>query len=199
MVRSNKDIQPLKLFEFSYILSAYADDTTFFVTDVDSILQINHTFSLFSEFSGLKLNTSKCEMCGIGVKKGDKTALCGFKNVDLTLESIRILGVHFSYNKDICMQRNFVDVIKKMENVLKVWNMRNLTLAGRITIFKTLAISKIVYISYLSHVPSEIINYLELIHKKFIWQNKKAKIKHSTLISDYCDGGIKDVDIRAKI
>ena len=77
--------------------------------------------------------------------------------------------------------------------------MRNLTLAGKITIFKSLAISKIVYISYLSHVPPEVFNYLQLIHKKFIWHNKKAKIKHSTLISDYCDGGLKDVDIRAKI
>ena len=97
------------------------------------------------------------------------------------------------------MQRNFVEVIKKIENVLKIWNIRNLTLSGNITIFKTLAISKIVYISYLSNVPSAILDYLEIIHKKFIWRNKKPKIKHSTLISDYCDGGLKDIDIRSKI
>ena len=199
MIRSNNSIHKLKIFDFMYILSAYADDTTFFVSDLNSIFEIDRVFKVFSKFSGLKLNTSKCEICGIGAKKGDLVALCGFKNVDLTRNSIRILGVHFSYNKNICHQRNFVDVIKKIENVIKVWKMRNLTLLGKITIFKSLAISKIVYISYLSNVPPEIIAHLELIHKQFIWCNKRPKIKHSTLISDYCDGGLKDIDIKSKI
>lgn len=40
---------------------------------------------------------------------------------------------------------------------------------------------------------------LKKIHKKFIWNNKRAKIKHSTLISDYSDGGLRDVDIESKV
>ena len=199
MIRNNNSINHLKIFDFSFILSAYANDTTFLLQIPSYIVEIYNTFQLFSKFSGLKLNNSKCEICGIGVKKGDKTALCGFKNIDLTTDSIRVLGVHFSYNNDVSLQRNFIDVIKKIENVLKVWNMRNLTLTGKITIFKSLAVSKIIYISYLSNVPSAVLDYLEGVHKKFIWNNKKAKIKHSTLISDYCDGGLKDLDIRAKI
>ena len=35
--------------------------------------------------------------------------------------------------------------------------------------------------------------------KKFIWRKKQPKIKHSTLISDYKDGGYKDTDIGTKI
>ena len=199
MIRNNDRIKKIKVFDFSYLLTAYADDTTFFVADLNSVVEINNTFIIFSNFSGLKLNSSKCEICGIGAKKGDKTALCGFKNVDLTSDAIRVLGVHFSYNNNICIQRNFIDVIKKIENVLKVWNMRNLTLTGKIIIFKTLAISKIVYISYLSNVAPAILDYLEVIQKKFTWSNKRSKIKHSTLISEYCDGGLNDVDIRSKI
>ena len=48
-------------------------------------------------------------------------------------------------------------------------------------------------------VPSDFVSNLELIHKKFIWNNKAAKIKHSTLIGDYVEGGLKDIDIKAKI
>ena len=140
MVRDNEDIKKLDIYGFSFLLSAYADDTTFFVSDLNSVTHINNTFNLFSKFSGLKLNKAKCELCGIGANKGDVRALCGFKGVDLTEESIRVLGVHFSYNKNICLQRNFIDVIKNIENVLKIWKMRNLTLSGKITIFKTLAI-----------------------------------------------------------
>lgn len=199
MIRSNNNINHMKILDFSYVLTAYADDTTFFVADSNSIVEIYNTFSIFSNFSGLKLNNAKCEICGIGAKKGDKTALCGFRNVDLTTDSIKVLGVHFSYNDAICLQNNFIAVVKKIEKVLQVWNMRPLTLSGKIIIFKSLAISKIVYISYLSNVPNAILDLLENIHKKFIWNNKRPKIKHSALINDYCDGGLKDIDIRSKI
>ena len=37
------------------------------------------------------------------------------------------------------------------------------------------------------------------MHKNFIWNDKKPKIKHSALIADYSEGGYKDVDIATKI
>ena len=49
-------------------------------------------------------------------------------------------------------------------------------------------------------VPSKlVIDHLNTFHKNFIWNNKRPKIKHSTLITDYCEGGYKDVDIENKI
>ena len=36
MVRSNNNIHHIKILDFSYILTAYADDTTFFVADSQS-------------------------------------------------------------------------------------------------------------------------------------------------------------------
>ena len=77
--------------------------------------------------------------------------------------------------------------------------MRQLTLNGKIVIFKTLAISKIVYISSISSMPDCILNELKSIHINFIWNNKRPKIKHSTLISDISDGRLRDVDIESKI
>ena len=32
---------------------------------------------------------------------------------------------------------------------------------------------------------------------KLVWKSKKLKIKHSTLIRDYSEGGLKDVDIKS--
>ena len=53
------------------------------------------TFKLFSKFSGLKPNISKCDAAGIGSLKRVKMAVCGIKCIDLTTETIKILGVHF--------------------------------------------------------------------------------------------------------
>ena len=40
---------------------------------------------------------------------------------------------------------------------------------------------------------------MKALHKEFIWSGKKPKIKHSTLIGDYCKGRLRDVDIDTKL
>ena len=50
----------------------------------------------FSFFSGLKINNAKCEINGIGVRKGVKMALCGMECIDLTDDVIKVLGNYFS-------------------------------------------------------------------------------------------------------
>ena len=64
--------------------------------DLCSIVRILNLFDEFSNFSGFKLNKSKCEVCGIGVLKGVPTALSNVKNINLLTDSIRILGFHYS-------------------------------------------------------------------------------------------------------
>ena len=48
-------------------------------------------------------------------------------------------------------------------------------------------------------VQKSITEKLDKLQKSFIWKSKKPKIKHSTLIRDYSEGGLKDVDIKSKI
>ena len=86
-----------------------------------------------------------------------------------------------------------------MEKVLALWRWRGLLMVGRVTVFKALAFSKIVFISYLNVIPIEIVEKIEKIQNDFIWEDKKTKVKHNTFITDYIDGGLKDIDIRAKM
>ena len=55
--------------------------------------------------------------------------------------------------------------------------MKQLTIEGTIVIFKTLAISKIVYLALHTNTPNIIIGELEKIQKKFIWNNSTPKLK----------------------
>ena len=41
----------------------------------------------------------KSEVADMGTLKRVKMAVCGIKYIDLTTESIKTLGVYFSYNK----------------------------------------------------------------------------------------------------
>jgi len=69
-IRKNPDIKGIKIFDFEYKLSAYADDATCTVGNEESILAILNTFDIFSKYSGLSLNKTKCEVCCIGAKRG---------------------------------------------------------------------------------------------------------------------------------
>ncbi len=86
------------------LLTSYADDTTFFVDNLVSAEEIFNTFSTFSKFSGLKINKKKCEIAGIGAKRGVLAALSGVKNINLNEQAIKILGVHFLYNKQVLLE-----------------------------------------------------------------------------------------------
>ena len=77
--------------------------------------------------------------------------------------------------------------------------MRDLTLQGKITIFKSLAISKIVFAATLSQFPRIILDQLEIIQKQFLWNAHSPKIKHETVSNSHGNGGLKSVDISTKI
>ena len=68
----------------------------------------------------MKPNKSKCEVVGIGALKEAKMALCGIKCTDLRLNTVKILGIHFSYNKKIENDENFLKQITSIEKVLKL-------------------------------------------------------------------------------
>ena len=70
MIKSNPNIKGLNIFNYNYLYTAYADDTTFFLNDQKSIRELMKTFKLFSKFSDLKSNILKCELAGIGSLKG---------------------------------------------------------------------------------------------------------------------------------
>ena len=66
---------------------------------------------------------------------------------------MKILGIHFSCNKKTENEENIIKLIKKIENVLKIWRTRNLTVQGKIAISKTLAISKVIHLALVTNVP----------------------------------------------
>ena len=65
---------------------------------------------------------------------------------------------------------------------------------------KTLAISTLVHIfSALPNPPKSFIQELNTMLYTFLWNDKKDKIKRSTIIRTYNEGGIRMVDIESFI
>ena len=93
LIKTNKNIHGLKIFDHAYLSTAYADDTTLFLKDISSIEVVLKDLKSFSGFSGLCPNLTKCKIAGIAILKSVNVALCGMKCLDLTKECIKVLRV----------------------------------------------------------------------------------------------------------
>ena len=105
----------MTLFDHTFPYTAYADDTSFFLKDEGSVKKLMNIFDTFSIYFGLKPNKSKCEIAGIDVLKGVSIKLCRMECITLTKNSVKILGIHFSYNKKIENEKKtLLSLLKKL-------------------------------------------------------------------------------------
>jgi len=66
MIRNSKEIKGFSLSEFVAKIILYADDTTFFLKDLDSLTKVLEILKLFSRYSSLKINLEKSEIGWLG-------------------------------------------------------------------------------------------------------------------------------------
>ena len=94
--------------------------------------------------------------------------------------------------------KHFIVTIEKIEKLLNIWRQRNLTLEGKVVIFKTNAISKIVHVSFLSVVPKEIIEKLEKNSLIFYGEGKRPKLIPKLYVINLLRVGFKRLTSRQK-
>ena len=157
LAKNNKEITCLNIFDNLFLYTVYSDDTKFFLENKESIEEIVKTVILFSSFSGLKPNISKSEICGLVPLYEVEMAVCGMQSFDLTRDAIKILGIYSSHSINLMNQKKkYCQAITNIHGILKLWRMRNLSIEGKIVVFKTLAISKLVYLALLTVIPNHI-------------------------------------------
>ena len=118
-----------------YKLSQYADDTSCFVRDKDSVVKLFEKLNAFKSCSGLELNRSKTEAMWLGKNNPQPTNLFGINWPPKCV----CLGVCFSRDSEISVKDNFEKRLRALEKCLNIWSSRDLTLYGKINIVKNLA------------------------------------------------------------
>ena len=90
---------------------------------------------------------------------------------------------------------NYDNVSNILINHINNLNKRNLTPLGRITIIKTLILSKHLLLTFLPNPSPDLLKTIQQILYRFIWKNGLDKIKRTTLESNIPNGGLKMVNI----
>ena len=137
-------VQGLYILNYRFLYSAYADDSTFSLHNIDSVMGLARTFKQFSSFSDLSSNMSKCEIAVVW--NCCSTTVCNMKNIVLIKESFKTTRISVAYNKTIQNELNFAKTISKIEALLKLWRIRTLSLERENIEFKSLALSSLIFL-----------------------------------------------------
>ena len=87
-----------------------------------------------------------------------------------------MLGVSLSHNKNLEQDKTFWEHIVKIENILKLLRMRQLILEGRITVFKSLAVSKVTHLLLITKLHSNATDFLYKVQKTLFGKGKRQKL-----------------------
>ena len=193
MLRKNKSIKGIVIKGTENKISQYADDTQIFLDGSEKSLKCAlNTLDKFYKMSGLKMNIDKTKAIWIGAMSHSNLKLCENIKLDWEKGPFKILGVNFTVNVHDIWEHNYNDVLGNVEKVLNSWRNRKLTLFGKVTIIKSLALSKFVHLFLaLPNPPGELLKTLDKIFYKFLWNNGPDRIKRSILIKNLKNGGLQ--------
>jgi len=94
-IKNDPAIKGINVGEKEIKVSLYADDTTVFVRDLDSVIHLLTLLDKFKNLSGLEINTTKSEGMWLGYWKNNAETPFGFR---WPRDLIKALGIFFSYD-----------------------------------------------------------------------------------------------------
>ena len=191
-IRQDPNITGIKIYGNEIKLSQFADDTTLFNADLASLERALKLINDFGKIAGLSLNVKKTKAICLGKWANNKNKPLNLKWLH---SPVKILGIHFSYDEKRNNELNFIQKIQKLQTKLDMWSSRDLTIFGRAMILKTLGLSQLVYSVSNLPVPQGIADAVKTKSFKFLWRNKKDKIKRSGLYQEPDRGGIRMTDL----
>ena len=87
-----------------------------------------------------------------------------------------MLGIFYSYDEKVREEKNFITKLKELKMLIGIWGQRDLSILGRIMVFKSLAFSKVIYQCSNLAVPEDVMKELNQIAFSFVWNNKPDKV-----------------------
>ena len=196
-IRRNNNIKGIKVGETEFKISQLADDTTIFVSDYESVPNVLSLVNDFSKISGLKLNVDKSIAKCIGSLKHKE---CHNRyELKWTKGPIKTLGITITNDAQLILDEVFLPRLKVFDNILNMWHARGLTLKGKITVLKSLALPQLQYPMSVLPVPASVVESVDHMITDFIWSKRKPKIRKDVLIQNIESGGLKAPNFAAML
>ena len=163
----------------------YADDGNYYLNDLISVEFLLEIIEMYGKASESKLNRDKTKLFLAGNLRNENPDHLGVK---IVRDKIKILGVWVGNVN--CDKDNWDPIIEKVENVFKLWKMRNLTNYGRACIIHTLALAKVWYVGSVLIPPKWVLEKLEKEITSFLWRGKNHLVNKEIVRVETSKGGL---------
>jgi hypothetical protein len=174
-------------------LAAFADDTKFLLSDEHSAHTVLQWFDTWGSASGAKLNRSKTEGMYLGWwRRREDTPRLSIAWV----KTMKVFGILFG---SVTQDDIWHPLYKKIDNTLRLFSGRTLSLYGKAQLVNVMVLSKLWYVATVVP-PSRY--YIDRIQKRvfdFIWSSGFEPIKRETMYLPREKGGIGLVNIKLKV
>ena len=178
-LRNDPKVSGFEIGSYTKLLEIYADDMTIFLKPTQNNLrEIMTILDRFYNLSGLKISVNKTKAVWFGTNYDSHRKLCPDINLNWD-NKFTLLGINFDNNLD-AMEKNFWDKIEDIEKLLSLWFYRYLTPYGKVTIIRSLALSKLSHVALVIPNPTkQMFKKIESIFFKFLWNNKSEKVSRN--------------------
>jgi len=154
-IRQDDQIKGIQIPGTEVKLTQLADDVTLFLDNEKSIMRAISEIKRFGEVAGPQINANKTTGVWLGVEKHNIQKEVG--GIRWSSDPVKTLGVYFGHDAKKKEELNWEGRISSMKRCLEQWKKRNLSIIGRITVAKTYAIPKLVYLASAITCPEKIL------------------------------------------
>jgi len=162
----------------------YMDDVTLLATDFLSVQRAMDLTDWYGRASGAKLNRSKSEAQLFG-PWGDVDT--GGLDLDFKDNDLKVLGVKF--DREGGGRGNWTDILGKVRQRLGFWGLRQMTIEGKVLIFKAVILPLILLVCSVFSPPRRFLANLERAVFYFLWGSKWERLKREVVKKRKENGG----------
>lgn len=187
-----EQIQGMKIRKNEYKMRAFADDVVYILENpINSVNALNNILLEFEKASGLKVNKDKTNLLIKNMNK-DSIKLLEQQSGYKESKKVRYLGINLTNRNTDLFHNNYEKVWNDIKNDLNRWEKIKLSLLGKISVTQMNVLPKLLFL--FQAIP--VLHSFKPLEKwqngimKFIWNNRKARIKKKIMCDDKSRGGL---------
>lgn len=165
-------------------IQQYADDTTLFVSSVQSLSRVRALVDMFARGTGSKVNLSKSSVLFCGQWREQVGDCGGFQRCE---GGLKVLGVHF-YPQGSA-QKNWEARLAVVRSRLGLWVRRRLSLTGKVIVVRAILLPLLLHLAYVFPVPPRIKVALTRAIFQFLWGGRYEYVRRELMYMPVAKGG----------
>uniref|UniRef100_A0A670JMH3 Reverse transcriptase domain-containing protein n=1 Tax=Podarcis muralis TaxID=64176 RepID=A0A670JMH3_PODMU len=197
-IRKKESIKGVAVGQNQYKVKAFADDLVLMAEEpLETATEILEEIEKFGEVAGFIINRKKTKIIAKNMEKTEMEILQQKTGIEIA-KKVKYLGIWLTPKNIDLFQNNYVSVWKGIKKDLEIWNRLKLSFWGRISMIKMLVLPKMLFLFQMLPILKGVAIFKEWqrMISRYIWQDKKPRIKYKLLTDVKERGGFALPDLK---